>query len=169
MVESEYRAAGYNSRIMLKSISIAALLIVACAVFVAIQDERSAEQHEQNAANGKSAFAAAKTGEDQSDPRRNSPRWFGIFRWPDGITTWAIILTLATIAIQTRETARSARSSEVAVLAALNKVTSPMSGEPKFSTKVGPRKQTDCISTFTAWSDIAMPSILCVKLISDTP
>ena len=45
----------------------------------------------------------------------NIPTWFSFVRWPDGVATWAIILTLYAIAEQTRETAKAAQATEASV------------------------------------------------------
>jgi len=46
-------------------------------------------------------------------PTGNSPSWetaYSIFGWPNGITVWALFLTLVVVAKQTHETARAAKA-----------------------------------------------------------
>ena len=45
-------------------------------------------------------------------PNQQFPGWYRLFTWPEGITTWAIILTLLAIAEQTAYTARAAEGSQ---------------------------------------------------------
>jgi hypothetical protein len=84
-------------------------VIFGLAVYVARQDERAslqaAELH-------KSAIPAKPDEQHPQEnipyPEWNSPSWYSFFRWPNGTTAWAIILTLMAIAEQTKHTARSA-------------------------------------------------------------
>ena len=43
-------------------------------------------------------------------PSMSRRSWYGFFRWPNGTTTWAIVLTLLAIAERTRETAIAAKA-----------------------------------------------------------
>ncbi|MGB8887048.1 MAG: hypothetical protein WCC87_10020 [Candidatus Korobacteraceae bacterium] len=86
------------------------------AIYVARQDKRAATQ-DAHLGNG---AVSAKTDEkhlqkDVSDTAGYGPSWYGFFRWPNGTTTWAIILTLLAIAEQTRQTARAAKATEDSV------------------------------------------------------
>jgi hypothetical protein len=47
------------------------------------------------------------------------PWWFELFRWPEGITTWAIIATGFVIAWQAYETRRATEATESSAAAAL--------------------------------------------------
>lgn len=49
--------------------------------------------------------------ECQEYAERHLPRWYRLFGWPEGITTWAILLTLLAIAEQTHQTKRAAEAS----------------------------------------------------------
>jgi hypothetical protein len=105
---------------MLKAIAVVAIFIFGCAVYIAVQDEHATKQHAQQAAQCNEPVAPTKPNENHANndvynPERDTPRWYGIFRWPSGITTWAVILTLAAIAVQTRETARAAAATEASV------------------------------------------------------
>jgi hypothetical protein len=82
-------------------------LVFGLAIYVAIQDERAAQQSAQESQqSSKSAIPAVPDAnhpqQNVSNTERNSPSWYGFFRWPSGTTTWAILLTLFVIAEQTR-------------------------------------------------------------------
>jgi hypothetical protein len=47
------------------------------------------------------------------------PWWFELFRWPEGITTWAIIATGFVIAWQAYETRKATEAAEASAAAAL--------------------------------------------------
>jgi hypothetical protein len=86
-------------------------LILGMAFYVAVQDYRASKYYAPERGNGGQSVA---TGHDEVhakehvyDPERDSPSWYGAFRWPNGTTTWALILTLIVIAEQTKETRRS--------------------------------------------------------------
>jgi hypothetical protein len=98
-------------------------VIFGLAVYVACQDERAAQESAQKAARLDKSSVPAKSDEQYlqenvPNAERHTPSWFGFFRWPNGTTTWAIILTLLAIAEQTKETARSAKAAEKAAEAA---------------------------------------------------
>ncbi|SRR6266536_328471 len=87
------------------------------AVFVACQDERAAQEGAQKPEHLASGAASAKSDaqhpqQNVPDSERHLPGWYGFFRWPNGTTTWAIILTLLAIAEQTKETAKAAKSAQ---------------------------------------------------------
>jgi hypothetical protein len=87
---------------MLKSLGVICVLVLGLVAYVFEQDEHALESHR------------AKTlthVEDGYKPDRDTPPWYRLFRWPEGATTWAVILTLAAIALQTKETARAANAS----------------------------------------------------------
>jgi hypothetical protein len=113
---------GYNYGIMLKYLA-GLVLILGMAAFVARQDERAAEQHAQKAAQHHETTSAAKSDEQHSDSdisktEWDTPSWYGFFRWPNGSTALAILLTLMAIAEQTKQTTRAAKGTEDAVKAA---------------------------------------------------
>jgi hypothetical protein len=90
-------------------------VIGALAVYVAIQDQRSATKStEQSTAPSKAVVAPEAHNDhpksDTENTKRNSPRWYRLFAWPEGITTWAIILTLLAVAEQARESAKATRA-----------------------------------------------------------
>jgi hypothetical protein len=92
------------------------ILIFGLAVYVSIQDERSAQQTTQNATQLNEGAPSVKA--DENHPQTNipksegnTPRWYRyfsrFFRWPDGPTTWVVILTLIAIAEQAQESAKA--------------------------------------------------------------
>jgi hypothetical protein len=95
-------------------------LILGLAVYIACQDERTAQQSAQNATHLGQNAVAAKADEQHpqenvGNPERHIPSWYGFFRWPNGTTTWAIILTLLAIAEQTKQTAKAAKAANDSV------------------------------------------------------
>jgi hypothetical protein len=97
---------------MLKYLAILAV-ILGLAVYIARQDKRATDQAAQKAAELHNAAVTAKPDEQHPqenipNPEWNSPSWYGFFRWPNGSTAWAIILTLMALADQTRHAARAA-------------------------------------------------------------
>ncbi|MGA7057346.1 MAG: hypothetical protein WBY78_07915 [Terriglobales bacterium] len=88
-------------------------VVTALTVYVAIQD-----QHYTNtAARERTQFADGATSTEThnehsnpntDNPKGNPPSWYRFFAWPDGVTVWAIFLTLIVIAKQTVETAKAA-------------------------------------------------------------
>jgi len=108
---------------MLKYLVVFAL-VFGLAIYVSIQDEHAAQQPAQKATQPDKTTPSDKANEDHPQkettyPERNTPNWYGFFRWPLGTTTWAIVLTLMAIAEQTKQTARAANISERAVIASL--------------------------------------------------
>jgi len=90
-------------------------MIFALAIYVAIQDQRaatkSAEQRTPPA--NPTISTEAHDNHSQKDAHNakwNSPRWYKLFAWPEGITTWAIILTLLAVAEQARESAKATKA-----------------------------------------------------------
>lgn len=80
-------------------------VILVLAVYVSRQDGRAAQQSAQRAASRNSFLT--KTDTERQDAEQQTPRWYSFFRWPNGVTTWAIILTLLAISEQSRETRRA--------------------------------------------------------------
>jgi hypothetical protein len=104
---------------MLKYLGIFAL-IFALAVFVARQDERAARESAQITANPDKGAISTKADEHHpqeniQQAERNTPSWYGFFRWPNGTTTWAIILTLLAITEQTKQTAKATKATQESV------------------------------------------------------
>lgn len=119
---------------MMKSLLAAAIVILGLTIFVAVQDERATQHHAQNAAQSNKTVTSTKSNEENSDngiydPKGDTPSLYGFFRWPGGITTWAILLTLLAIVDQTRHVARAAEATEKAVKANLLNVEALMNAE----------------------------------------
>jgi hypothetical protein len=103
---------GYNFTAMWKYLLICAFFL-GMAVFVARQDERAAQKRTQNAKHLDNCTVIAKADtehpqENVENTERDTPGWYGFFRWPNGTTTWAIILTFLAIVWQSSETRKSA-------------------------------------------------------------
>jgi hypothetical protein len=92
-----------------------ALAVVAIlAIYVSVQDERSSKQSAYQTTDSDKNASVAKPNEKNTQKNAehaegNLPSWYGFFRWPNGTTVWAIILTLIVIADQTRQTAKAAK------------------------------------------------------------
>jgi len=104
----------YTFTIMLKYLAILAL-IFALAIYVSIQNQRSAAEAAQQGAPPADTISAAKSHDNQAQnhpdiTKWNSPPWYRLFTWPEGITTWAIILTLLAVAEQARESAKATQA-----------------------------------------------------------
>src|SRR5258707_9593311 len=102
---------------------LAALVVIfGMAFVVAHQDQHASDQAAQKAAEPHKAAITTNPNEQHPEenienPTGDSPRWYvlylySLFRWPNGTTTLAIVLTLMAIAEQTRETRRSAEATE---------------------------------------------------------
>lgn len=95
----------------------AIVLLIGMTVFVAFQDEHAAQDGATQSANADKSVPLTKdeaghTKGNVGNAERHAPSWYGFFRWPDGTTVWAIIMTLLAIAEQTRQTRRSAEATE---------------------------------------------------------
>lgn len=108
-------------------------MILGLALFIARQDERTTQQNAQKSAQLDKRASPAEA--DKQNPQKtvpnpngDTPSWYGFFRWPNGATTWAIILTLMAIAEQTRETARAATATEASVEEVKRQVTASHDG-----------------------------------------
>jgi hypothetical protein len=105
---------------MLKYLAVLGV-VIGLAVFIARQDKRAAQESAEKAARLGNAALPAVANKDHAeehvyDPERDSPSWYGFFRWPNGSTTWAIILTLLAIAEQTSQTRKAAEATRDSVL-----------------------------------------------------
>jgi hypothetical protein len=114
-------------RILLWKYPIAALLVLGGCVFVSRQDQETRDKYEQKCSQfNASAIPPTRHQEDceegAEDAARHLPRWYRIFGWPEGITTWAILLTLMAIAEQTNQTRRAADAGADAANAAYGSV-----------------------------------------------
>jgi hypothetical protein len=102
------------------------VLLLAGSVLVTSQYEKYT--HEAAAESQKSGASVAASGNTQQptanteQAERDHPGWYlayQVFGWPNGITVWALFLTLMVIADQTKQTAKAADASQVAAAAAL--------------------------------------------------
>jgi hypothetical protein len=110
---------GYNYRIMLKRLrlkylpmAILFILIVAVLCMSRYAEDRKAK-HQENANQVNSVtLTPGKTndGTEKTDETEDSPSWVGTFTWPEGVTAWALLLTLFVIAWQSTETRDAAKS-----------------------------------------------------------
>ena len=97
------------------------------AIYVSQQYQSASQQCEAKATkvNPRNASPLPR-GEDaekcKEDAERNFPRWYRLFSWPEGIGTWAILLTLLTIAEQAHQTRRAADAGLEAANAAYGSV-----------------------------------------------
>ena len=68
--------------------------------------------------------------EKEAQSRKDySPWWYMLVAWPEGITTWAVIATGFAITYQSVETAKAAKATEVAAIAAKDGVAVTMNAE----------------------------------------
>lgn len=102
---------------------IVAIAFVAGVVYITCQQQNVACQAQSKRPNDSGKSSATPTGSIQegqprpiskSDDSCTSCRNV-LLKWPEGITAWAVILTLFAIAWQSAETARAARATETAV------------------------------------------------------
>jgi hypothetical protein len=112
---------GVHFFIMLKYIVALTILLIMCA-YVSGQYKQDAE-NATNEAQPPVQEAQSTTNYEQSksndgNSKRHAPGWYSLFVWPDGITVWALMLTLVVIAEQTSETRRSADAAKTAAQAA---------------------------------------------------
>lgn len=110
------------ARVLAWKYLIAVAVIFGCAVFVSHQYQRSrrqcAEKCEQgNPFPGTRSSATKSCDQCEQVAERYLPRWYRLFAWPEGVTTWAVLLTLLAIAEQTYHTRRAAEATESSVRA----------------------------------------------------
>jgi hypothetical protein len=98
-------------------------VILGCSIYVSHQDQKIRDRYEQKCAQlNASTISPAPHQEDcekgAENAARHLPHWYRVFGWPEGITTWAILLTLLVIADQTAQTRRAADATRDSVEAA---------------------------------------------------
>jgi hypothetical protein len=107
---------------------IAVVIILGGCIYVSRQDQKTRDQYEQKC-NQLNASAVAPTGHYEDcdkgaeNAARHLPRWYRVFGWPEGITTWAILLTLLALAEQTSQTRRAADATAETANAAYGSLT----------------------------------------------
>jgi len=102
---------------------IAIVVILGCSVYVSRQDQKARCQYQQKCTQLNASAVSPSAQHEDCDKgaeniARHLPRWYRVFGWPEGITTWAILLTLLVIAEQTAQTRRAAFAAEDAAKAA---------------------------------------------------
>jgi len=107
-------------RLLLWKYFIAVVVILGCCVYVSRKDQEARDEYEQKCSQfNASALPPSGHQEDcdkgAEDAARHLPRWYRVFSWPEGMTTWAILLTLLVIAEQTNQTKRAALATEESV------------------------------------------------------
>ena len=103
---------------------VAFILIFGLTVYVSLQTLRIVEQAAQQTtptANGSKApnTQGNQAQEADKNPKQTTPFWFRFFNWPEGVTAWAILLTLFAIAEQTQQTRKAAEAGLKSAKAAL--------------------------------------------------
>jgi hypothetical protein len=163
-------------RIGLWKYAIPAVVIIGVSVFVSCQDQNTRDEYEAkcNQLNSRAASPAAhheNCDEGAENAARHLPRWYRIFSWPEGITTWAILFTLFVIAEQTAQTKKAADAAFLNAQAVINAerpwllvvikpVMGPMGG---FNVHIRNRGRTPAMITNAQWGCIA------VKEVTDLP
>jgi hypothetical protein len=107
---------------------IVVFIILGFYVYVSHHDQSTRDQYEQKC-NQLNASAVPPSGHHEDcdkgaeNAARHEPRWYRLFGWPEGITTWAILLTLLALAEQTSQTRRAADAAAESANAAYGSVT----------------------------------------------
>jgi hypothetical protein len=120
---------GYNYIVMLRRVLswkyvIAVVVILGFSVYVARQDQETRDEYEQKCQQLNAGAVPPSPHYEDCDKgadsaARHLPRWYRVFSWPEGITTWAILLTLLGIADQTAQTKKSAEAALISAKAAM--------------------------------------------------
>jgi hypothetical protein len=126
---------GYNFHIVLKYF-LAFVLLLTGSILVTSQYEKHAQDAAAERQKGSQSAVTSTDSEqaaaDAEQAQRDHPRWYlayQVFGWPNGVTVWALFLTLLTIADQTRHTARAAQASEAAIAVALKQAEHTVNSE----------------------------------------
>jgi hypothetical protein len=101
-----------------KYLAILGVITVGLAIYVGFEDGRYTQEIAQKTAEIDKGAASANAVEKHSregvpDSELHAPSWngwFNFFRWPNGTTAWAIILTLMAVAGQARESAKATQA-----------------------------------------------------------
>ena len=99
---------------------VAFVVIFGLSVYVSHQTQRIAEQGAQQTTQASSATPTSSAQDNHAQQDEKKPKWYiqflyRLFTWPEGVTAWAIILTLMAIAEQTKQTTRAAEAAEASV------------------------------------------------------
>jgi hypothetical protein len=104
---------GYNfsmlRRIFAWKYIVAVIAIIGFSVYVSHEDQKTRDQYEKRCTQlSARPITPAAHSEDcdkgADNAARHLPRWYRMFGWPEGITAWAILLTLFAIVEQTSAT-----------------------------------------------------------------
>jgi len=114
-------------RILALKYIIAVAVVLGFCLYVSHEDQKAREQYEQecnqfNAGSVTPAPHSEDCDKGAENAARHLPRWYRMFGWPEGITTWAILLTLLALAEQTSQTRRAADATADAANAAYGSV-----------------------------------------------
>ena len=101
----------YASTIAFQWIAVA--IIFGCAFYVSQQYQHATEYCQEKATKGRPSPHKENPDKCAEDAEKHFPSWYRLFSWPEGIGTWAILLTLLVISEQTNQTRRSAEVSEL--------------------------------------------------------
>ncbi len=87
-------------------------VVLGLSVFVTRENQKHAYTPAQDSKHpiGAAPTSKADAAQPQNDKGKTEwhmPSWYVFFTWPEGITVWALLLTLAAIADQTHQTARA--------------------------------------------------------------
>ena len=109
---------GASLFIMLKRLGlwkygIAVAIIFGCAFYVSQQYQHATEYCQEKVTKGRPSPHKENPDKCAEDAEKHFPSWYRLFSWPEGIGTWAILLTLLVISEQTNQTRRSAEVSEL--------------------------------------------------------
>lgn len=104
---------------------IAVLAMLGLCIYVSNQSHRTWQQYEEKCYGpNKSAPPPGSYSEDcdkgADSAARHLPAWYRAFSWPEGVTAWAILLTLFTISEQTNQTRRAAEATFLSAQALVN-------------------------------------------------
>ena len=103
------------------------IVVVIGIVFVAHKQHNAAEKYKRHRAEYCSALGSTPQQKKECIEKRTSARdylaWgYDLVGWPEGITTWAILLTLGAIIWQSSETRKAARAAEHSADASLSQI-----------------------------------------------
>ena len=113
---------GDDYQIMWKYIAIFAV-VFGLTFYVSIQNHRDTDQPAEHGTQPANA-PPPPTHDDNAQmdvkkPHRSPPDWYRFLTWPEGVTAWAIFLTLMAIAEQTQQTRKAAEAGLESAKAAL--------------------------------------------------
>jgi len=97
---------------------VAFVVIFGFSVYVFRQTQQIAEQGVQQTTQASSGTPSSNAQQDAKIPKWYIQFLYRLFTWPEGVTAWAIILTLMAIAEQTKQTTEASRAGQAAAEAA---------------------------------------------------